>query len=101
MLRNVTNARGLPGASISQRVWGLWPILISSPRPRPRRVKCPRMNEEDPKLLGGIAEDRPILDELVSWKEKAAHHPKQPSQSSQTKEPTQGDSYGGIMEEQL
>ena len=77
------------------------PILISSPRPRPRRVKCPRMNEEDPKLLGGIAEDRPILDELVSWKEKAAHHPKQPSQSSQTKGPTQGDSYGGMVEEQL
>ena len=89
------------GLLCGQRVWGLWPILISSPRPRPRRVKRPRMNEEDPKLLGGIAEDRPVLSELVSWKEKAAHHPKQPSQSSQTKGPTRGDSYGGMVEEQL
>ena len=75
--------------------------LISSPRPRPRRKKRPRMNKEGPKLLRGIAEDRPVLSELVSWKEKAAHHPKQPSQSSQTMGPTQGDSYGGMVEEQL
>ena len=65
------------------------------------REKRPRMNKEGPKLLGGIAEDRPILGEPVSWKEKAAHHSKQPSQSSQTKGPTQGDSYGGMVEEQL
>ena len=84
-----------------QRVWGLWPILISSPRPRPRRVKRPRMNEEDPKLLGGIAEDHPVLGELVSWKEKAAHSQRQPSLLSQTKRPTQGDSYGGMVEEQF
>ena len=37
--------------------------LISSPRPRPRREKRPRMNKEGPKLLGGIAEDRPVLGE--------------------------------------
>ena len=84
-----------------QRVWGLWPILISSPRPKPRKVKRPRMNEEDPKLLGGITEDHPVLGNLVSWKEKVAHHPKQPSQSSQMMGPTQGDSYGGMVEEQL
>ena len=43
------------------------------------------MTKEGPKLLGGIAEDHPVLDKPVSWKERAAHHPKQPSQSSQTK----------------
>ena len=47
--------------------------LISSPRPRPRREKRLRMNKEGPKLLGGIIEDRPVLDEPRSWKEKAAH----------------------------
>ena len=75
--------------------------LISSPRPRPRREKRPRMNEEGPKLLGGIVEDHPILGESGSQKEKAAHSQKQPSQSSQTKGPTQGDNYGGMVEEQL
>ena len=59
------------------------------------------MTKEGPKLLGGIAEDRPILSEPMSWKERAAHHPKQPSQSSQTKGLTWEDSYGGMVEEQL
>ena len=31
-----------------QRIWGLRPILISSPRPAPRIRKCPRMNEGNP-----------------------------------------------------
>ena len=75
--------------------------LISSPRPRPRREKHSRMNKESPKLLRGIAEDRPVLGEPRTWKEKAAHPPRQPSQSSQTKGPTQGDSYGDMVEEQL
>ena len=75
--------------------------LISSPRPKLRKEKHPRMNKEGPKLLGGIAEDRPVLYEPGSWKEKAAHPPRQPSQSSQTKGPTQGDSYEGMVEEQL
>ena len=43
------------------------------------------MTKEGLKLLGGIVEDRPVLGEPMSWKEKAAHHPKQPSQSSQMK----------------
>ena len=47
--------------------------------------KHPRMTKEGIKLLGGIAEDRPVLDEPMSWKERAAHHPKQSSQSSQMK----------------
>ena len=54
--------------------------LISSPRPRPRREKRRRMNKEGSKLLGGIAEDRPVLGELG---------------------PTQGDSYGGMLEKQF
>ena len=60
-------------------------IIISSPRPRPRREKHLRMNKESPKLLGGIVEDHPVLSEPGSWKEKAAHLPRQPFQSSQTK----------------
>ena len=75
--------------------------LISSPRPKPRRKKCLRMNKEGPKLLGGIAKDCPILGELGLWKEKVAHPQRQPSQSSQTKGPTQGNSYGGMVREQL
>ena len=75
--------------------------LISSLRPRPRREKRPRMNKEGPKLLGGIAEDHHVLGESMSWKEKAAHHPKQPSQSSQTMGPTQRDNYRGMVEEQV
>ena len=84
-----------------QRIWGPRPILISGLRPRPRREKRPRMNKEGPKLLGGVAEDCPVLGKPVSWKEKTVHHPKQPSQSSQTKGPTQGDNYRGMVEEQL
>ena len=30
------------------------------------------MTKEGPKLLGGIAEDRPVLDEPVSWKGKSS-----------------------------
>ena len=30
------------------------------------------MTKEGPKLLGGIAEDRPVLGELVSWKGKSS-----------------------------
>ena len=33
-----------------------------------RGGKRPRMTKEGPKLLGGIAEDHPVLGELVSWK---------------------------------
>ena len=43
------------------------------------------MTKECPKLLGGITKDRPILNEPMSWNERATHHPKQPSQSSQMK----------------
>ena len=37
-----------------------------------RGGKRPRMTKEGPKLLGGIAEDRPVLDEPVSWKGKSS-----------------------------
>ena len=55
------------------------------PKAQAEEEKRPRMTKESPKLLGGIAEDCPVLDEPMSWKERAAHHPKQLSQSSQTK----------------
>ena len=55
------------------------------PKAQAEEEKRPRMTKEGPKLLGGIAEDRPVLGEPMSWKERAAHHPKQPSQLSQTK----------------
>ena len=44
--------------------------------------KRPKMTKEGPKLLGGIAEDHSVLGEPMSWKERAARHPKQPSQLS-------------------
>ena len=75
--------------------------FISNPRPTPRKRKCPRMNKEGPKLLGGFAEDHPVLGKPGSQKEKAAHSQRQPSLSSQTKGPTQGDSYEGMVEEQF
>ena len=87
-----------------QGIWGPRPIWVSDPRPRLRREKHPRMNKEGPKLLRGITEDRLVLDEPVSWKEKAAHHSKQPSQSSQNKRTNTGGQLwghggGAIIEE--
>ena len=58
-----------------------------------RRGKCPRMTKEGPKLLGGIAEDRHVLGEMVSWKERTIHHPKQPSPSF----PNERTSVGGQL----
>ena len=49
------------------------------PKAQAEEEKCLRMTKEGLKLHGGIAEDCPILDEPMSWKEKAAYHPKQPS----------------------
>ena len=55
------------------------------PKAQAEEEKRPRMTKEGPKLLGGITKDRLVLDEPMSWKDRAAHHPKQPSQSSRTK----------------
>ena len=52
------------------------------------------MTKEGPKLLEEIAEERHVLGELVSWKERATHHPPQPSPSS----PKEGTSIGGSYE---
>ena len=54
-----------------------------------------------PKLLRGAAEDHPVLGQPRSLEGKTAHPQRQPSQSSQTKGPTQWDSYGGVVEEQF
>ena len=51
------------------------------------------MTKEGPKLLGEITEDRHILGELVPWKERAIHHPQQPSPSF----PNEGTSIGGQL----
>ena len=51
------------------------------------------MTKEGPKLLGEIIEERHVLGELVSWEEKAIHHPPQPSLSS----PNEGTSVGGQL----
>ena len=40
------------------------------------------MTKEGPKLLGEIAEERHVLNKLVSWEERAIRHPSQPSPSS-------------------
>ena len=71
------------------------------PKAQAKEGKSLRMNKEGLKLLGGIAKDHPVLGEPGSWKEKAAHPQRQPSQSSQTKGPTKGDSYGSMVEKQL
>ena len=59
------------------------------------------MNNKGLRLLWGFAQDHPVLGEPGSLKEKAAHPQRQPSLSSQRKEPTQGDSYEGMVEEQF
>ena len=48
------------------------------------------MTEEGPKLLGEITEERHVLSELVSWKERAVRHPPQSSFWS----PNEGTSVG-------
>ena len=53
------------------------------------------MTKEGPKLLGEIAEDRHVLDELVSWKDREIHHPLQPSPSFLN----EGTSVGGQLYE--
>ena len=54
------------------------------------------MTKEGPKLLGEIAEEHYVLDELVPWEERAVRHPPQPSPSS----PNKGTSVGGQLWEQ-
>ena len=49
------------------------------PKAQAEEKRRPRMNKEGPKLLGGIIEDRPVLGDPGSWKEKVAHPQRQPS----------------------
>ena len=62
-----------------QRIWVPQPISNINPKGLGRGGKRPRMTKEGPKLLGEIAKDRHVLGELVPWKERAIHHPPQPS----------------------
>ena len=51
------------------------------------------MTKEGPKLLGGIAEDRHVLSELVSWKGKG----NTPSKAAFPVVPNEGTSVGGKL----
>ena len=48
-------------------------------------AKEEEMSEDDYKLLRDVAEDRIVLGKPRSWKEKAAHHQRQPRRASQGK----------------
>ena len=56
------------------------------PKAQAEEEKRPKMTKEGPKLLEGIAEDRSVLGEPMSWKERAARHPKQPSSRPKRKD---------------
>ena len=57
------------------------PISNIKPKGLGRGGKRLRVTKEGPKLLGEIVEDRHVLGKLVPWKERAIHHPSQPSPS--------------------
>ena len=76
-----------------QRTWVPWPISNIKPKGPSLGGKRSRMTKEGPKLLGEIAEDCYVLGELVSWKERAIHHPPQPSPSF----PNEGTSVRGQL----
>ena len=76
-----------------QRIWVPRPISTIKPKGPGRGGKHLRMAKEGPKLLGEIAEDRHVLGELVPWKERAIHHPQQPSPSF----PNEGTSVRGQL----
>ena len=71
------------------------------PKAHAEKEETSKDEQGRPKLLRGAAEDHPVLGQPRSLKGKTAHLQRQPSQSSQTKGPTQGDSYGDMVEEQL
>ena len=68
-------------------------ILNIKPKGPGRGRKRPRMTKEGPKLLGGIAEDRHVLDELVSWIGKG----NTPSKATLLVVPSEGTSVGGQL----
>ena len=68
-------------------------ILNIKPKGPGRGRKRPRMTKEGPKLLGGIAEDRHVLDELVSWIGKG----NTPSKAALLVVPSEGTSVGGQL----
>ena len=76
-----------------QRIWVPQPISNIKPKGPGQGGKRPRMTKEGPKLLGEITEDRHVLGELVPWKERAIHHPPQPSPSF----PNEGTSVRGQL----
>ena len=69
------------------------PISNIKPKGPGRGGKRPRMTKEGPKLLGGIAEDRHVLGELVSRKGKG----NTPSKAALPVVPNEGTSVGGKL----
>ena len=92
---------GLAALFYSKKKEVLWgqrirvPRSISNIKPKgpSRGEKRSMMTKEGPKLLREITEDRHVLGELVSWKERTIHHPQQPSPSF----PNEGTSVGGQL----
>ena len=76
-----------------QRIWVPWPISNIKPKGPSRGGKRSRMTKEGPKLLGGIAEDRHVLGELVSWKGKG----NTPSKAALLIIPSERTSVGGQL----
>ena len=76
-----------------QRIWMARPISNIKPKGPSRGGKRPRMTKEGSNLLGEIVENRHVLGELVPWKERAIHHPPQPSPLF----PNEGTSVGGQL----
>ena len=63
--------------------------------------KRPRKTKEGLKLLGGIAEDRPVLGEPVSWKGKSSTPSKAALPVVANERTSVEDSYGGMVGERL
>ena len=59
--------------------------FISSPKAHVEEEEMSKDEQRRSKLLGDVAEERPILGELRSRKEKVAHPQRQPPRASQTK----------------
>ena len=77
------------------------PISNINPKGPRRGGNCPRMTKEGPKLLGGIAEDRHVLGELVSWKGNGNTPSKAALPVILSEGTSVRDSYGSMVKKQL
>ena len=77
------------------------PISNIKPKDSSRGGNRPRMTKEGPKLLGGIAEDRHVLGELVSWKGNGNTPSKAALPVILSEGTSVRDSYGSMVKKQL